>query len=283
MRQALVTIAAVALVLLLGWVGYTVVFDGNARAVVVVESVEGRVERSRPAEAPAAVSAGDPLSARDTLRVHGAGAATVSVGKTTRLRLAPDSALQVVDVADDGVRVVLEEGRVEANVRPDAPRVSITAAGRTTTATDAEFAVGLDGSALGVSVARGTVRVEGTTVAAGQTLSQAGEGTPTLRAADEDLLLQVAWPTAPTNQGAVRLNGTTEPGAQVTVAGGAVLQEVRADAQGSFAVEVPVPDGLHTLTVSARDPLGSEVSVSGGVEADATAPAAQAIDVSWGG
>ena len=283
MRQALITIAAVALVLLLGWLGYTLVFDGHRQAVVVVESVEGRVEKARPTEAPTVVSAGDPLEALDTLRVHGEGSATLAVGESTTLRLSPETALQVVEVADDGVRVVLEEGRVEANVRSDAPRLSITAAGRTTTASDAQFVVGLDGTALGVSVERGSVRVDGSTVTEGQTLSQAGEGTPTLRAADEDLLLQVAWPTAPTTQGSVQLNGTTAPGAQVAVTGGAALRQVRANSQGVFDVSVPLLDGTHTLRVSARDPLGNQVTVSGGVEADATAPAAQSIDVSWGG
>ncbi len=283
MRQALVTITAVALVLLLGWLGYTVIFDGHRRAVVIVESVEGRVERTRPAEVPVAVSSGDALGALDTVRVHGEGTATLAVGESTRLRLAPDSALQIVDLAEDGVRVVLEDGRVEANVRPDSPRLSIIAAGRTSTATDARFAVALDEAAVGVAVDRGSVRVDQTAVEAGQAFVQAGDGTPSLRMEDEDLLLQVAWPTEPTNEGVARLSGTTEPGAKVTVGGGASPQEVRADSRGRFEVDVPVNDGAHTLTVSARDPLGSEVTVSGGVRADATAPAARSIDVSWGG
>ena len=73
MRQVLVTIAAVALVLLLGWLGYTLVFDGHKQAVVVVEA---------GVDADASVATGD-AEALDAVGLTSTAVSNVGVASST--------------------------------------------------------------------------------------------------------------------------------------------------------------------------------------------------------
>lgn len=282
MRTVVLSIVAVAVVLLVGWLGYTWVFDGSQQAMVVVESVRGTVERSRPQEGSHAVEAGERLAAADRIRVADDSEATLTVGGDARLRLAPKAAIEIVEVTADGVRVELEEGRVEANVRPGAPRLSVTAGDRVAVARDADFAVGVEDGAFAVAVQRGAVEVDGAPLAAGQRLTQAGEGAAQVQPLDAQLLLEVRWPQEPARETSATLRGTTEPGALVVASGGAQPAQVRADPDGAFRLAVPLSEGENALSVSATNALGRTIAVSGAVVTDSQAPAAEHIQVSWG-
>jgi len=74
--------------------------------------------------------------------------------------------------------------------------------------------------------------------------------------------------TGLTNQSAVVVSGTTEPGATVTVDGTAVSVGVA----GAFTTTLTLADGAHTIVVNATDAAGNRAAVSVQVTVDTTAP-----------
>ena len=290
MRNHLQVLAAAAAVLVAGWLAYFLLFErGGAPSIVVLEAT-GAVTRTNPSAGAAPLSAGDQLLVRDRVQVSGQGGALLGVGPDTRLRLEPDTVIEVLSVDADGVRVELEDGRVQARVRPGSPQLAVSSQGRLLRAADADFTVGADADAevLAVVVNRGDVGIEGApggpqALEAGSSATLMPGELPILNADDADLLLDVRWPTAETRDDTVTLDGRTAPRARIRVTGGAQPVDGIADVDGRFSVAVPLREGDNTLRVSARDPLGRDVVVDGRARRDTRAPGARSVDVSWGG
>jgi len=82
--------------------------------------------------------------------------------------------------------------------------------------------------------------------------------------------LAITSPTATlTSNPSVTLEGTTEPGAIVTVDG----TPVAIDANGAFSTQVSLPDGPHTFTIVATDLEGNDATALRTITVDTVAPA----------
>ncbi len=290
MRTHIQVISAVALVLVAGWVTYFLVFDRGRPLVVQVEAVSGEVDRSGGPGGMTPAQAGDILLQRERLVVGQGGSALLGLGEDTQLRLDPGSVIEVVEVDRAGVRIELEDGRIEARVRPSGPALAIGAAGRTLRAQDADFTVGVDEDAVVVEVGQGAVSLEdparpegARSLIAGQRASATAGDLPFVEAADADLLLDVAWPGGERDARAasLTLTGRSAPGARIQVTGGSEPRSGRADGAGDFRITLPLSQGENELLVEAFDALGRRVSVQGQVARDSEAPAARAVQISW--
>ncbi len=227
-----------------------------------------------------AAAVGRALGADDVVSTGTDGRAELAFGPDGRIRLAPETSVQVRSADADGVRIELEGGAVQATVRPGSGVLRVGSHGRELQSADAEFDVALTGEDLLVAeVKRGVVRADGvdgvSTLEAGQRVSAPGSGAAVLQPIAADLLLAVEWPDVrqKTRAPSTIVRGATVPGARVRVVGGEAPVEVRADASGQFSASVRLIDGRNPLQVVARDPFGRSASVDGvTVERDARAP-----------
>ncbi|MCK6506378.1 hypothetical protein L6R53_23890 [Myxococcota bacterium] len=294
MRQALQLVLAALLVLVLGYVGYRLVFSEDHTAGVEVVQAQGEVLRAGADGARAPLSQGDVVRARESVVVGEGAKAVLGVGEGTRLELEARSTLRVVDVDATGLRVELEQGRVSARVRAGSTPLGLTSRGRAIYADDADFTVAVDGEgALAVQPDRGQVRVEGLAGEGGAAAQAAvGEGTrllalpgrsPVIEAVPSELLLEVGWPTSPsTRQSEVTLEGRTGPFAEVQIGGAEGWTRVRAGPDGRFHASVPLQEGENRVQVHATDTLGNRREDEVSLTRDSTAPTISGSEVQWG-
>lgn len=263
---------AFILIVGVGWVGYQELFNDSAAVRVVLQDVHGTVElRSGSQVAPARVGA--EVGAADRLVAGADGQAVLAFGGESRVTLEANSSLQVTSVDETGVRVSLEDGRVQATVRPGSPGLDIRSGGRTVTASDADFSVVRGAGGVGVETTRGAVDVDGVPVVAGRRAVIADGATPMQMPASESLLLQVAWPGLErTPSGAVRLVGTTEPGASVRVRTPAGDVRTTAGPDGAFAVDAALGEGENAVAVEAVNVFGQASTAQWHVVRDSTPP-----------
>jgi hypothetical protein len=82
-----------------------------------------------------------------------------------------------------------------------------------------------------------------------------------------------------TNSGSPVISGTGTPAATVSIAeGGAVSAVTTVDSSGHWSVAVPLPDGVHTLSVAQRiAPKTSSTSIDVTITVDTVAPIAPTI------
>ncbi len=263
---------AFILIVALGWVGYQELFSDSAAVQVVLQDVHGDVQlRSAGGSAPARVGA--QVGASDRLVAGADGQAVLAFGAENHVTLEANSSVQVTSVDETGVRLSLEDGRVQATVRPGSPALGITSGGRTVSAADADFTVVRGSGGVGVEASRGAVDVDGVQVAAGQRMLMADGAAPMQMPASDSLLLQVAWPgLARTSSATVRLVGTTEPGASVRVrtSGGDVRTTAGAD--GAFAVDAALGEGENVVSVEAVNVFGQVSKAEWHVARDSTPP-----------
>ncbi len=287
MRHQLQVLVAAALVLVLGYLGYVLLFGPERRAELVVVDARGTARRVDVDGSVADLEAGMALDRGQRVQVGADGEALLGLGPSSRLRLDAGSTLRVLAVEPSGVRVELEDGRLHATVRPDGPALGVHARGRAVFAEDADLAVGVDdGGGVSVRADRGGVRLDGfgqvDALDAGET-TWALPDRPAVRGpAGEELLLDVRWPEGAVARGEVDLEGRTSPYAAVRIGGPGEAVTTRAGADGHFRARVPLSEGENDLRVEARDPLGRVASDRHAVERDSTAPAAQRTEVQWG-
>jgi hypothetical protein len=292
-RQALQLVIAALLVLVLGYVGYRVVFSEDHSGGVQVVQARGEVVRTGPDGIRAPLAEGDVVRARESVVVGEGAKAVLGVGEGTRLELEASSTLRVVDVDATGLRVELEQGRVSARVRAGSTPLGLSSRGRAIYADDADFTVAVDGEgALAIQPDRGQVRVEGLEGQGGDALASVGEGTrltalpgkaPVIEAVPAELLLEVGWPTLPTTrQAEVQLEGRTSAFAEVRIGGDEGWTRVRAGPDGRFHASVPLQEGENRVQVQATDPLGNRKEDELSLTRDSTAPTISGSEVQWG-
>ena len=85
---------------------------------LTLEQLDGAVSITRDGRALDA-RAGLVLDTRDQLTTGELGEAVLGLGDETRIRVGPTSSMQVRSVDQEGVRLELEGGRIEATVRPE--------------------------------------------------------------------------------------------------------------------------------------------------------------------
>lgn len=288
MRQSLQLLLAAMLLLVLGYVGYRVVFAEESGARLEVLEAQGEVTR-RAGVGYVPLAAGDTLQVEDAVVVGAGSRALLGVGEGTRLELESSSAVRVLEVDATGVRVELERGRVKARVRADGAPLGLSSRGRAIYATDADFTAAVDGEgALAVDAERGSLRVEGTgdqeaVLQQGERLRSMPGREPAVGAIPTELLLQVGWPEIPTTRkDHLVVQGRTEAYAEVEVDRDGSTTTVRAGADGAFRTQVPLEEGENRVTVRARDVLGHTREDEASVLRDSTAPSIAGSEVQWG-
>lgn len=263
-------LAASALALLL----WSVTASPEVAAALVVSEFSGSVQLFGGKGEALALATGTQVTANQRLTTGADARAVLAVGEGTRIRLGPSSSVQVAQVGDDMIGLELEEGKVLAIVRPDAP-LSLAMGSAVVFATHAEVQLARSAAVRVVEVQRGEVALVGVEGARGlgegERLTLSGGLAPQVGSIPEDLLLTVRWP-ARTREALAPLEGQTEAGARVWVRVGQEVLKATADAEGRFAVPVKLDEGNNSLEVHAESLLGAERAVSGAVRRDSRGP-----------
>lgn len=273
MSAELRALVALVVIALLGWVGYQALFTDSVAVAVVLQEVHGDVQVDAGGHRTAAAVGGQ-IGASDRLVSGADGRAVLTFGTESQVTLEPNTSVQVTSVDATGVKLSLEDGRVRATVRPGGPKLGVSAAGRSITATDADFDVARAGDEVGVQASRGSVSVDDAVLRAGERAVLPKTGTPLQLPASDELLLQVSWPAVKRTAGAsVRVTGSTEPGAHVQARSGAGTAEARAAADGSFALDMPIGEGENTVELTVVNVFGQVAKAEWQVDRDSKPPA----------
>lgn len=279
MKRELTALLVVALLLVVAWLGYRYAFDDPADTTIALVEVRGPVTRQGPSGAVREAAAGDTLAVNERLASGEGGRAVLAVGTGSELVLDAASSLRVLEVAEAGVRVELEDGRVRATVRPGGPALGVRAGENEARASDGVFTVarGGDGT-VAVRDEAGTVSVRGRGEAidlfAGQDAVLPAGRQALVQPASAALLLEVTpHGGGRTAAPQVEVRGTSEPGARITVKGRGAPVQVVAAADGSWIARVDLGEGENAVEVKARSLLGREAAATWRVTRDTEAPA----------
>jgi FecR protein len=248
----LVALAAVCVV----WAAWAVLRDPHGDVSLMLVGVEGEVSLRR-GDDRWAVREGEDLREADQVSTAEGGRVVVAVGDETEIRIGPASSVRVTDVDRAGVSLELEDGALEATVRPGSTPVRVGSRGRAVTLSDGEVAVGVRDDLLQVSVARGSVGLEGMDVSS----ASAGEQVVVLdrqrvEQVPDELLFDAA--VARTRQTEFQISGKAAPAARVVFRSttGAWTREVTASPSGAFSVTLPLAEGENEVIVEVTDLLG---------------------------
>lgn len=257
MRDVLTVLVVAVAVLALGLLGYRFLFGDEDLDPLTIRRVEGAVQHVRAGSANDA-EVGTVLQAEDLLRAGEGGRAVLSFGEDSQLVVDESSALRVLGKGDDGLRVELQNGRVEATVRRGGPALDVVTGERSVRAEDGRFTIARDDENTFVQLDEGELTLDGfgeiARLGAGETVVAREDGVT--QRLDDDLLLEVSWPEEATRSERVALSGKTDPGARVRVRGGVEEVVVDADASGLWSAEVRLKEGENELVVLATDALG---------------------------
>lgn len=265
MRKAVVALLVVVVVVGMASALWRYLRAEQPRAELRFSEVSGKVRLDRQ-DGPEAARRGTRLRPEDRVTTGPESRAVLTLGQETHIRLGPESTVQVTGLDDAGVSLELENGALQATVRPDSGAVRVENRGRGVLATNGEFEVGVSDDVLQVSATRGTLSLTGLDE------TRLEEGTQAVvldRHAEigqvpEELLLAVAWPEAGrTRARTTRVTGRTVPRARVLLSGSFGEAIVRADEQGEFSAEVPLGEGDNPVRVEAIDALGNRAEVAG--------------------
>jgi hypothetical protein len=274
LTRTFASVASLLALLVAAWVGYQALFEGLGRTSLLVASVEGRVARDHEGTSVTMLP-GETLDANDRIRAGEGGRAVLEAGDGARLVLDAGADVQVVAIARDEVRVALEGGRLRATVRPEGPRVAVGAGAGAFTIRDADATLARDGDVVAIEVERGSVEAgvgsDVSRLEAGNRMTVAG-GEADIDDANEALLLTLADPPATTRGLDLEVRGRTYPRARVRAGQGGAWRDARADANGAFALRVPLREGTNVLTVESTDVLGRAAQQEVRVVRDTRAP-----------
>ncbi len=279
-------VAAVALTVVLGYLFILSPDDPevapapmpSARAALVTRA-EGVVEmRAGGGGEWRLASLGTEVQPDSDLRTR-EGAAALSYGGDVAVEMQSDSHLRVERLDDKTTRIVVKEGLVIADVRPESGRTLQVAAENSDAvaeATDGRVHVLSDGQGnVQAAVTRGqasvTARGKTVTVQAGfATRVQPGKAPIAPRKLPGSLLLKVKWPPdASTSKRRHLVQGTTLPGARVKIG----AQVVSADDHGRFRAIVELREGRNEIKAQVIDVAGRvQETLSPTIELDTRAP-----------
>ena len=248
---------------------------GQAASLTIVE-MSGDVQLSGPERQVTGATQGMQVGTDDRLKTGDDATVVLTAGNDTEIRLAAATDLRVTAVTDDAISVELDGGRVRADVRGGRRSVRVASGDRAVRTTDGAVAVAVEDGLFAAEVLRGSATTEGlegvSQLVAGGRVTALDDGTTTLGAIPDDLLLQVAWPEARrTRDREVVVRGQTAPGASVTLDGRSRVV-VRADGEGWFEATVALKEGAWPVIVEAVDPFGARVTDQVVLERDTTPP-----------
>ena len=249
---------------------WTYVDTDTASLQLVLAEVDGEVKLTDGTGQTLDVEVGRVLNPAERVATSAASQAVLRRGSESWIRLGPTSSLRVTSIDDDGaVGIELEDGAIEARVRPGSGALRVGSQGREVLATNADFTVGVQTDVMLVGAQRGSVSLSGVDVTLVEegTVATVVDRHAEIGPVPEDLLLQVEWPeTRRTAADEGVLTGQTSAGAAVMVEGSFGQRRVRADAQGSFRVAVPLGEGDNLVNVRAVDLFGNEAVVDGALQ-----------------
>ncbi len=267
---AAVVVVAMAITL---W-RYTAADRGQVELVVV--ELRGAVTVTADGDVPRLASEGQAVAVHDAIETPEGGRAVLALNGNTRIALGSSSRVRVEKVGGEGVRLELEDGALEATVRPESGAVRVANRGRAVVATQGSFAVGVSGEVFQVDAREGDVVLSGVDVTR---LEEGQQATVIDRHAEiapvpTQLLLDVAWPTlGRTREEEGLLEGTTVPGARIVVQGDFGERSTVADSTGAFSISVPLKEGDNEVVVRSIDPLGRASELAGALgRRDTTGP-----------
>ena len=277
MKELIQPLLLAVAILLIGVGVYQVVFGLEEEPAVLVESVRGTVER-QSRKGTEVVEVGMRVGLEERIVVGAGSEAALAFGENMRLTLQSDSSLRVLGASGNGLRVELEDGRVQATVRPGGASLGVVAAGREVTTENAQFTMGVGVTdAMGVEVRAGRVSLSGVegveSVGPGERLLATADGPLVQGAIPTRLLLEVQWPgVEATRNDKALIRGSTEPGAEVMAGEDAGAVRTVADAEGRFALEVALEEGENSLKLQARGVTGQEQTAESTLTRDSEAP-----------
>ncbi len=287
MNENLRIVLAVLTILVLGLLGYKLMFPSEDAVPLLVQAVEGSVQHVDEKGERATVSPGLILERASRIETKADGRAFLALGQGSTLTVDQSSSVRILDVTREGVRIELDNGSVEATVRPERGSLGIVHSDREVVGRDGSFAVGVNaGGNMAVETHDGMVEIRGVESVAelqqGERLLLLSDGTPKVAAIPESLLLEVAWPeSARTRHAEVAVRGLTDPGAEVRVGAAGRWTTVVADATGRFEAAIPLEEGENPLQVVSRDPLGRTSEESKLVTRDSEPPSSASFEVQY--
>lgn len=249
-----------------------------------ISRVAGAVSWEREGQVEDA-AVGTALAAGDRVVTQPGASAVLSRGSNGTVHLGSDTRVRLLGMVDDVVELELELGQVRAKLRPDAGALRLSSRGRSLLAVDAELAAAVDEQGeLAVEARRGAVVVDGVSgvskVAAGERLLTFGDEASVAGPAPAEMLLDVRWPGKVRVEAAL-LQGSTAPGARVVLVGAQGVDPVRAGADGSFELRLPLSPGVNQVEVRAYDAFGDEIAVEGEVVRDMAGPRSR-VELNYG-
>ncbi len=242
---------------------------------LVITELRGPVTRTAGGVA-ADVGEGVVLERDDQLATGPDGRVVLELGGAV-IRLGPVSSMTVQAVDTDGVRLELQDGQLQATVRPNTSAIRVSSQGREVVATNADFSVGVRDDVLQVATESGEVRLTGvdppTVLPAGERATVV-DATLTREPLPTELLLAVEWEGERRTRAVTQVvTGSTSPGADVIIRGSFGRRTVRADSKGRFTAEVPLAEGDNPVELTATDVLGRSADVTGSLAVrDTTGP-----------
>lgn len=254
---------------------WTYLSRGESELALVLSEVTGHVTLIDLDERVIEAGAGAEISPLQRVATGDNARAVLALGRDTRIRLGPSSSVQVKGIDAVGVHLELEDGALEATVRPTSGALQVTSGTREILATDADLEVGVREGILAFEVGHGEAVLVGVqghpTLGPGERLL-VGEADPVRRPLSDDLLLTVDWPDRTTRDATVPVSGSTEPGALVRATGRGGTVEVVAGHDGAFSVQVPLEEGSNDLRVESTGILGAHGEADGEVVKDTRGP-----------
>jgi hypothetical protein len=257
MRQGIQILAVALLLAAIGLFAYQSLFSDESPSLLVRSSERATLRGADGVTR--ALSEGDVVSVGDRVLTGDGGSAELTSGESA-LSLRPGSSMLIKRLDETGIEVEID-GQLSAHVRHTPLRVN--SEGRSVYATDADFALATDDGTVALDTTRGQVSLEGfgdvASANAGERVTAANGGPAVKSAIPTSLLLEVAWPAErETRSATVNVHGRTDPYAKVSVGRGETWQEVRADAEGTFAADVVLEEGANPVEVRARSAMGQE-------------------------
>jgi ferric-dicitrate binding protein FerR (iron transport regulator) len=278
MRRVVLAVLTLVLAVAVGTAGWKYLAAEDDAPRLIVAEIEGAVNVSRGGAPLVNAARGTVLAPGDQVETGAEARAVLQLSPGTKVRLGPTSSVGVVSVDRDGVELELENGLLQATVRPESGAVRVGSRGRQVVATRGEFQVGVNDEILQVAASSGEVSLAGVeppvVLGAGEQVTvvdRQARRTPI----PAEVVLAVAWPAPDhrTRAETQTIEGTTEPGAEVRIEGDFGRRVVHADKAGFFHAEVPLAEGDNRVHIVARDLLGREIDSTGNLPTrDTTGP-----------
>jgi len=271
-------VLALVVVLSMGSAWWRYVRGDGPTPVLTLTGVQGDVRVGRSGtDLPG--SDGQELQPSDHVATSTASHAVLTLGATTLIRVKPETHLEVVAVDTSGVSLELENGALQATVRPESGAVRVGHRDRSVVATSGAFDVGVREGVMRIDAKEGSLSLSGMDAVRLEAGQQATviDRHAVISAATEELLLAVQWPTQRRTRATETIvEGTTQAGALVHLRWNDGSAEVQADEDGRFSASIPLGEGHNSLEVEAVDALGNRAHDVGDLQVrDTIGPAFQ--------